>query len=109
MDYIRMGGVVTPDNVVELTRGITPVQIVLLILFGCLFFWCIIWSVNWLINLKMGDLPKDVKEINERLTTIQQQQTRIEGRLWTDKEVNDAITTCILKHSSECPARKFTK
>lgn len=106
MDIIYTGGAVTPDNIVKLTTGASPVQIVILILFGCIFFWAIIWSVNWLINIKMGDLPKDVKEIRERLATIQQQQTRIEGRLWTEKEVNDAITTCILRHSNECPARR---
>ena len=105
-NYINAGGVVTPDNIVKLTQGASPVQIVLLILFGCLFFWCIIWSVNWLINLKMGELPKDIKETKENLEQLNSRLISMEGRMWSKDDLRNAVNLCIYEHTKECPARK---
>jgi hypothetical protein len=108
-NYINAGGVVTPDNIVKLTQGASPVQIVLLILFGCLFFWCIIWSVNWLINLKMGELPKDIKEIKQKHDELKNGLISIENRMWSKDDFRDTVNLCILEHAKECPARKCAK
>lgn len=106
MEYANIGGVVTPENIVKVTQGATPSQIVILVLMGGLFVCAIVAFVNWIVNIKIGELPKDMKEIKGKLDVLSQQQTRIEGRLWSEKEINDAIAVCILRHQNDCPARK---
>ncbi len=106
MDYITMGGVMTPENIVKITQGATPLQIIILVLLGCLFFWAVIWCVNWLINLKMGELPKDIKETKESLAQLNNRLISMEGRMWSKDDLRNAVNLCIYEHAKECPARK---
>ena len=90
MDYID-AGVVTPENIVKVAQGATPLQIIILVILGALFFWAIVWSVNWLVNIKMGELPKDIKETKESLEQLNNRLISMEGRMWSKDDLHNAV------------------
>jgi hypothetical protein len=105
MDCINAGGV-TPEGIVKVTQGATPVQIVILVMLGCLVFWAIMWGVNWLVNVKIGELPKDIRESKESLEQLNARLISMEGRMWSKDDLRNAVNLCIYEHTKECPARK---
>ena len=94
---------VTPEHLVTVTQGATPLQIVILVLLGLIALGVIIGVVRWVIDLKMGTLPSDISGIRETLTRVQSDLTRIEAQLWSPDQVRREIKAALMEHVENCP------
>ena len=94
---------VTPEHLVTVTQGSTPVQIAVLFLLGVIAFWAIFSTVKWVINLRVGTLPDDITAIRENLTDLKVQLSDIRGKLWDKEEVDVRISSAIRDHIEKCP------
>ena len=63
---------ITPEHLVTVTQGATPVQIVTLVVLGVIALGVVIGIVKWAIDLKLGTLPQDLKEIQKSLVIMKQ-------------------------------------
>ena len=94
---------VTPENIIEVTQGATPVQIVTLALLGVVAFGVIIGVVKWVIDLKLGTIPQELKSIQESLANIKTDIARLEGKLWDKEDIQREIKAAIGEHIERCP------
>ena len=94
---------VTPENLVTVAQGATPAQIAILILLGIIAFWAIISVVRWVIDLKMGTLPKDIANISKELRDLGLQISDLRGNMWSRDQVDDHIDAKIREHMEKCP------
>ena len=98
-----MNNAVTPEHLVTITQGATPVQIVILVLLGIIALWTIISVVRWVIGLKLGTLPQDLKEIQKSLDTLKTDMARLEGKLWDKEDIQREMKAAIVDHIEHCP------
>ena len=107
---------ITPEHVGDMTAGITPVQIVILIFLGILILIGIINLVKWMIDIKIGTIPNDIKNINddikqlndtvsEKLNNLDKSVIEITSKLWSKGDIEKEIESAINKHILECPLR----
>jgi len=100
---------ITPEHVESMTAGITPVQIVILIFLGILILIGIINLVKWMIDIKIGSIPDDIKNLNdsvsEKLNNLEKSVIGVQSKLWTKEDISKEITSEINKHILECPLR----
>lgn len=94
---------ITPEHLVTVTQGATPVQIITMILLGILALGTIIAVVRWVIDLKLGTLPQDLKDIRTSLDTLKNDVTKLDAKLWSDGEINTAMDAAIKDHIEHCP------
>ena len=94
---------VTPEHLVTVTQGATPLQIVILILLGALAIIGVVWLCKWLVELKMGTLPADISKINDSLTTLKADFSEMNGKLWSKDDVDTRIGNAIKDHIEQCP------
>ena len=94
---------VTPEHLVTVTQGATPLQIVILILLGALAIIGVVWLCKWLVDLKMGTLPTDISKINDSLTTLKSDFSKMNGKLWSKDDVYTRIASAIKDHIEQCP------
>lgn len=104
---------ITPEHIETMTAGITPVQIVILIFLGILILIGLINLVKWMIDIKIGTIPDDIKNLNnnvsEKLNSLEKRVIGIESKLWTKEDISKEITSEINKHILECPLRNPSK
>lgn len=94
---------ITPENLVQVTEGATPIQIVMLVLLGIIAFGAIIGIVKWVIDLKLGTLPQDLKEIRQSLGTLKSDMVRLDSKLWSIDDIDRAMKAKIAEHVEKCP------
>ena len=105
-----------PEHVEAVTNGITPYQVVILIFLGILILLALVNLMNWMIDLKLGTIPKDIqqlkddiKNLNSNLTqnlqNLEKSVIEIRSKLWTKEDIANEITSAINKHILECPLR----
>lgn len=94
---------VSPENIIEVTQGATPVQIATLVLMGVVAFGVIIGVVKWVIDLKLGTLPQDLAGIRESLERLKTDIARLEGKLWEKDDIQREIKAAIGEHMEKCP------
>lgn len=94
---------VTPEHLVTVTQGATPVQIVILILLGVIALGVIISVVRWVVDLKLGTLPADIAAIRKELTDLGRQITKIQSELWSKDDVDVRVSDKIKEHIEHCP------
>ena len=94
---------VTPETIVEVAQGITPVQVVTLILLGIIAFGFIITVGKWVITLKLGTLPEELNTIRAALESIKVDIARLEGKLWDKEDIQREIKAAIGEHIERCP------
>ena len=94
---------VTPEHLVTITQGATPVQIITMVLLGILALGAIIAVVRWVIDLKLGTLPQDLKEIRTSLDTLKNDVTKLDSKLWSDGDIKQAMDAAIKDHIERCP------
>lgn len=94
---------VTPEHLVTVMQGTTPVQIVILILLGIIALGVIIAIVKWVIDLKVGTLPSDLAAIRAELTDLKLQLSDLRGELWSKEQVDTRISAAIRDHIEQCP------
>ena len=104
---------ITPENVGDITAGMTPVQMVILIFLGILILIGIINLVKWMIDIKIGTIPEDIKNLNdsvsEKLNNLEKSVISIESKLWTKEDISNEINNAINKHILDCPIRNKDK
>lgn len=93
---------VTPEHIVTLTQGTTPVQIVILVLLGIIALGVIVAIVKWVVDLKMGTLPSDINEIRTSLSDLRNELATIQGKLWSKDDVRVEIKAAIADHMAQC-------
>lgn len=98
-----MKDVVTPEHLVQVTQGTTPVQIVILILLGIIVLGVVIWIVKWVIDIKVGTLPGDIAAIRKDMSDLKLQLTKLQGELWSKEEVDARVSEAIRYHIEKCP------
>jgi len=94
---------VTPEHLVTITQGATPVQIITMVLLGILALGAVIAVVRWVIDLKLGTLPQDLKEIRTSLDTLKNDVTKLDSKLWSDSDIKRAMDAAIKDHIEHCP------
>ena len=94
---------VTPENLVTVTQGATPVQIVTLVFLGVIALGIIFAMVKWVIDLKMGTLPQDLKDIQKSLDALKDNMRRLEGKLWDKEDIQREFRAAIADHIEKCP------
>lgn len=96
---------IDPEHVANVVHGATAVQIVILILLGVAAGCVLIIVVRWVVDLKVGPLPADMKEIKDVLGDLRERMTQIEGKLWSDDKIHREIDLAIARHELNCPLR----
>ena len=94
---------VTPEQLVTVTQGSTPVQIVTLVVLGIIAFGMIVGIVKWVIDIKLGALPGELSSIRESLATLKTDLAKIEGKLWSKDDIQREIKAAIAEHIEKCP------
>ena len=99
---------VTPEQTATLIQGMTPVQAIIMILLGVIAIWGIISIVRWIIKIKIGTLPEDIREIKKQMGQNAETLIKMEGKLWSESKVKDEFAAALEHHKMECPAwRKY--
>ena len=94
---------ITPEHLVTVTQGATPVQIVTLVVLGVLALGVVVGIVKWVIDLKLGTLPQDLKEIQKSLDTLKNDMIRLDSKLWSEADIQQAMNAAIKEHIEHCP------
>lgn len=94
---------ITPEQLVTVTQGATPVQIVTLVVLGIIAFGMIVGIVKWVIDIKLGALPGELSSIRESLATLKTDLAKIEGKLWSKDDIQREIKAAIADHIEKCP------
>ena len=94
---------VTPEHLVSVTQGATPVQIITMVLLGIIAFGAVIAVVRWVVDLKLGMLPQDLKEIRASLDALKNDMTRLDAKLWSEADIQQAMSAAIKEHIEKCP------
>ena len=94
---------VTPEHLVAITQGATPVQIITLVVLGIIALGVVVGIVKWVIDLKLGSLPQDLKEIQKSLDTLKNDMIRLDSKLWSEADIQQAMNAAIKQHIEHCP------
>ena len=94
---------ITPEHLVTVTQGATPVQIVTLVVLGVIALGVVVGIVKWVIDLKLGTLPQDLKEIQKSLDALQKDMVRLDSKLWSTEDIQQAMNAAIKEHIEHCP------
>lgn len=94
---------ITPEHLVTVTQGATPVQIVTLVVLGVIALGVVVGIVKWVIDLKLGTLPQDLKEIQKSLDTLKNDMIRLDSKLWSEADIQQAMNAAIKEHIEHCP------
>ena len=94
---------VTPEHLVTVTQGATPVQIVTLVVLGVIALGVVVRIVKWVIDLKLGTLPADLKDIQKSLDTLKSDIVRLDSKLWSTDDIQREIKAAITDHIERCP------
>lgn len=94
---------ITPEHLVTVTQGATPLQIIILVLLGVIALGVIIGVVKWVIDIKLGTLPQDINTIREALETLKTDIARLEGKLWDKEDIQREMKSAIADHIEKCP------
>ena len=94
---------ITPEHLVTVTQGATPVQIVTLVVLGVIALGVVVGIVKWVIDLKLGTLPQDINTIREALETLKTDIARLEGKLWDKEDIQREMKSAIADHIEKCP------
>lgn len=94
----------TPEQAATLASGATPVQILTMIFLGIIVLWILICIVRWVIKMKIGTLPEDIKELNKKMTNNSEILIEMKGKLWSEDKVKSEFEKAIEHHKMECPA-----
>ena len=94
---------VTPEHLASVTYGATPVQIITLVVLGVIALGFIVGIVKWVIDLKLGTLPQDLKDIQRSLETLKNDMIRLESKLWSTEDIEQAMDAAIKEHIEHCP------
>ena len=94
---------ITPEHLITVTQGATPVQIVTLIVLGVIALGIVIGIVKWVIDLKLGTLPGELSNIRTSLDTLKYDIARLEGKLWDKEDIQRALRSAIADHIEKCP------
>lgn len=94
---------VTPENLVTITQGATPLQIAILVILGIIALGVVIGIVKWVIDIKLGTLPADISAIRKELKELGLQIAKLQGDLWSKDEVDNRVNAAIKEHIEQCP------
>lgn len=94
---------ITPEHLVTVTQGATPIQIVTLVVLGVIALGVVVGIVKWVIDLKLGTLPQDLKEIQKSLDTLKNDMIRLDSKLWSEADIQQAMNAAIKEHIEHCP------
>ena len=94
---------ITPEHLVTVSQGATPVQIVTLVVLGVIALGVVVGIVKWVIDLKLGTLPQDLKEIQKSLDTLKNDMIRLDSKLWSEADIQQAMNAAIKEHIEHCP------
>lgn len=95
---------VTPTETAALIQGMTPAQAVIMLFLGIIAIWGIISIVRWIIKIKIGTLPEDIREIKKQMGENAETLIKMEGKLWSESKVKDEFAAALEHHKMECPA-----
>ena len=99
---------VTPEQTASLTQGMTPVQAVIMLFLGIITLWVIISVVRWVVKIKIGSLPDDIKKLDEKMSKNYEVMIEMKGKLWSEDKIKDEFKSALDHHQNECPAwRKY--
>ena len=94
---------VTPEHLVSVTQGATPLQIVTLGLLGVIALGVVIGIVKWIIDIKLGTLPTEIDGIRKSLESIKTDIARLEGKLWDKEDIQREMKAAVAEHIEKCP------
>lgn len=98
-------GRATPENIELLMQGATPIQLLTMIFLGVICLALIIGIVKWVVDIKTGTLPQDIKEIKNVLNESAIKMAQMESKLWSHEDIARDIASAIDQHSLNCPFR----
>ncbi len=94
---------VTPEHLVTVTQGATPVQIVTLVVLGIIAFGVVVGIVKWVIDIKLGTLPQDLNAIRHSLGDLKNDMVRLDSKMWSTDDIQREIKSAITDHIERCP------
>ena len=94
---------VTPEHLVTVTQGASPAQIATMVFLGVIAFALVLIVGKWVIDLKMGTLPQDLKDIQKSLDALKDNMRRLEGKLWDKEDIQREFRAAIADHIEKCP------
>lgn len=98
---------VTPEHTATLIQGMTPVQGVIMIFLGVIAIWGIISIVRWIVKIKIGTLPEDIKRLDDKMSKNYEVMIEMKGKLWSEDKIKDEFASALDHHQNECPAWRF--
>ena len=106
-----MGSNATPEQLELLIQGSTPTQLLIMAFLGIICIGIIIGLVKWVVDIKTGTLPQDIKEIKSALNENVVKMAQMESKLWSHEDIARDIASAIDQHALNCPFRdnKFEK
>lgn len=78
---------VTAENVAGVAGNASMVQLVTLIFLGVIAVCAILYVVRWIIDLKLGTMPQDIKEIKQQVAEI----PIIKEKMWGSEEIEKSM------------------
>ena len=94
---------ITPEHLVTVTQGATPVQIITLVVLGIIAFGVVVGIVKWVIDIKLGTLPQDLNAIRQSLGDLKSDMVRLDSKLWSTEDIAQAMDAAIKEHIEHCP------
>ena len=103
---IKMGSNATPENIELLNAGSNANSTSNHDFLGVICLALIIGIVKWVVDIKTGTLPADIKEIKNVLNESAIKMAQMESKLWSHEDIARDIASAIDQHSLSCPFRK---
>ena len=104
---------ISTEHVEKMVDGMTPFQIILLILLGGIIFIGFLNVVKWMIDIKLGTIPEDIKNLNNAISAdlkrLEKAIIEIQAKLWTKEDIATEIKNAINQHILDCPIRNKDK
>ena len=101
------------EHVEKMVNGMTPFQVILLVFLGGVIFIGFLNVVKWMIDIKLGTIPEDIKNLNSAITTdlkrLEKAIIEIQAKLWTKEDIATEIKNAINQHILDCPIRNKDK
>ena len=98
---------VTPEQAAAVATGATPVQILTMVFLGIIVLWILICIVRWVIKLKIGTLPDDIKQLNEKMSKNSEILIEMKGKMWSEGKIKSEFDSVLEHHKNECPAWRY--
>ena len=98
-----MNSPVTPEHLVTVTQGATTTQLITMAFVGVIAICFVIVVVRWVVSVQLSSIPSDLAAIRKELFDLAKLVSKLQGDMWSPKQMDDHIKSAILAHAENCP------